>query len=132
MNATEEIRERRARCQPHLLRLRMNTCGVSGIAPAERVAAEVSQATAAILTEVEALVRSGLDYMPGRARVRGGPFLGVRLAWLTAAADDAIRAAREGNAAELRARVRSFDTMVSAIWVIQDAVHSSSKQEGVS
>jgi hypothetical protein len=122
MNADEEIRERQARCQEHLIRLRMLSRAEAGVLLPQLAAAEVGQATEAVLAEVEAV--GGLTTAAGNGRTEGtGPFLGVRLARLAAAADEAIRAALAGDTAALRGYVHRFDSLVSAIWVVQQALH---------
>lgn len=110
MIIADDTREREARCQSHLARLRMaarqGTCAAS-----PDLAAEVQVATSAILAEVEAV-----------ALVSGEEFLTARRARLVMAADDAHRSALAGNMAELRGHVARLDSLVSAIWVIQRAL----------
>jgi hypothetical protein len=55
MTATEEIQDHQERCQPYLLRLRMLAHSEGELAPA---AAEVGQATSAIVAEARAASRS--------------------------------------------------------------------------
>ncbi len=124
MTAAEEIYLRQARCQPHLLRLRA-VAASAGTRVGSQAPAEIMQAAEAVLAEVTAAGRA----WPGTAGVAGGPdaapFLGVRLARLTAAADDAVAAAREGNAAALRSHVRRFETLTSAVWTVQHVLHGA-------
>ena len=118
MDVTDQLEDRQARCLPHLLRLRM----LAGLpeAPIPWLAvAEVTQATDAILAEVEAAVRAVTGGGPGCPGT--GIFLGVRLSRLAAAADDAITAAWAGDFTQLRCLLRRFDTLTSAIWAVQDA-----------
>ena len=110
MIIADEIREREARCQSHLARLRM-AARQGGHVTFPDLAAEVQVAASAILAEVEAV-----------ALVSDGSFLGARRARVVMAADDAHRAARAGNMAELRGQVARLGSLVSAIWVIQRAL----------
>jgi hypothetical protein len=106
----DEIREREARCQSHLARLRL-AARPGNHAAFPDLAAEVQVATAAILAEVKAVTLAS-----------DGSFLGARRARLATAADDAHRAAAAGNMADLRGQVARLRSLVSAIWVIQRAV----------
>jgi hypothetical protein len=122
MTATEEIQDHQARCQPYLLNLRM-------LARGEReptlAAAEVGRATAAIIAEAEAASRAALAAAGDRRRHPGaGTFLQVRLNRLTGTAEEAIAAARDGDAARLRSHLRMFETVTSAIWTVQHAMCS--------
>jgi len=82
---------------------------------------EVTQATEAILAEVEAAVRAATGGGPGSTGAPGvGVFLGVRLSRLAAAASDAVAAAWAGDFTQLRRHLRRFDTLTSAIWAVQD------------
>jgi hypothetical protein len=87
--------------------------------------ADVTQATKAILAEVEAAVWAVTGGGPGGRDDSGSPgagiFLSVRLSRLAAAADDAIAAAGAGDFTQLRCHLRRFDTLTSAIWAVQDA-----------
>jgi hypothetical protein len=111
------MEDHRARCVPHLLRLRMLVREQTEAPLPWLAAAEVIRATDAILAEAEA---AGCE---ARAAAGGGPgpgiFLGVRLSRLTAAADDAIAAARVGDFTQLRRHLCRFDTLTSAIWAVQ-------------
>ena len=116
MDVTDQPEDYRARCLPHLLALRM-LARYTPEAPLPWLAvAEVTQATDAILAEVEAAVRAVTGSGPGI-----GIFLGARLSRLAAAADDAIAAAGAGDFTQLRTHLRRFDTLTSAIWAVQDA-----------
>lgn len=118
MTAAEDIRHHQARCQPYLLRLRMLTRGGGG---PTLTAAEVSHATGAIVAEARAASRvalaNGDSGHPG-ART----FLAVRLNRLARAAEEAIAAAREGDASGLRRHLYRFEALTSAIWTAQHAV----------
>jgi hypothetical protein len=122
MDVTDQPEDYRARCLPHLLTLRM-LARYPPEAPLPWLAtAEVTQATDAILAEVEAAVRAVTGGDPGGTAGPGiGIFLGVRLSRLAAAANDAIVAAGAGDFTQLRTHLRRFDTLTSAIWAVQDA-----------
>ncbi len=47
-------------------------------------------------------------------------FLWVRVTRLAMAADDAVDAARSGDLAALYAHLRHLDTLLTAIWTVQD------------
>ena len=118
MDVADQLEDRQARCLPHLLRLRMLVGTPEAPLPWLAVA-EVTRATEAILSEVEAAVRAVTGGGPGGPGT--GIFLGVRLSRLAAAADDAITAAWAGDLTQLRCQVRRFDTLTSAIWAVQEA-----------
>jgi len=116
MDITGQLDDHRARCLPHLLTLRMLARYTPEASLPWLAMAEVTQATDAILAEVEAAVRAVTGGGPGI-----GIFLGVRLSRLAAAADEAIAAAGAGDFTQLRTQLRRFDTLTSAIWAVQDA-----------
>jgi len=118
MDVIDQLEDHRARCLPHLLTLRMLARDTPETPLPWLAVAEVTQATEAILAEVEAAVRAVTGGGPGRPGA--GIFLGVRLSRLAAAADDAIAAARAGDFTQLRCHLRRFDTLTSAIWAVQD------------
>jgi hypothetical protein len=124
MDVTDKLEDHQAHCLPHLLTLRM-LAGYTPEPPLPWLAvAEVTQATGAILAEVEAAVRAVTGGGPGSIAGPGiGIFLGVRLSRLAAAADDAIAAAGAGDFTQLRTHLRRFETLTSAIWAVQDASH---------
>jgi hypothetical protein len=122
MDVTGQLDDYRARCLPHLLTLRMLARYTPEASLPWLAVAEVTQATDAILAEVEAAVRAVTGGGPrGTAGPGIGIFLGVRLSRLAAAADDAIAAAGAGDFTQLRTQLRRFDTLTSAIWAVQDA-----------
>src|SRR6478736_965407 len=85
MNVTDQLEDHQARCLPYLLTLRMLARDTPEAPLSWLAVAEVTQATEAILSEVEAAVRAVTGGGPGT-----GIFLDVRLSRLAAAADDAI------------------------------------------
>ena len=121
MDVTGQLDDYRARCLPHLLTLRMLARYTPEVSLPWLAVAEVTQATDAILAEVEAAVRAVTGGGPGGTVGPGiGIFLGVRLSRLAAAANDAITAAGAGDFTQLRTHLRRFDTLTSAIWAVQD------------
>ena len=121
MDVTDQHEDHQARCLPHLLTLRMLTRYTPEAPLPWLTVAEVTQATQAILAEVEAAVRAVTGGGPGSTAGPGiGIFLGVRLSRLAAAANDAIAAAGAGDFTQLRTHLRRFDTLTSAIWAVQD------------
>jgi hypothetical protein len=121
MDATDQPEDHQARCLPHLLTLRMLARFTPEAPLPWLAAAEVTQATKAILAEVEAAVLAvtgGGPDGPG-----AGIFLGARLSRLAGAADDAIAAAGAGDFTQLRTDLRRFDALTSAIWAVQGASH---------
>lgn len=123
MVVDDRIHERQARCQQHLIRLLMLARADVGSVVPQQAAAEIHDATQAVLAEVTAAGDLAVLTDGGR-RCYPEPFLGVRLARLEATADAAIQAALAGNTADLRCYVRRFDALVSAVWVVQHALRS--------
>jgi hypothetical protein len=122
MTFADQIRDHQARCQPHLLRLRMVAQGEAGTTARPQIVAEVRDATNAILAEAEAGIRTALAAADRRRKPATETFLWARLARLADAADQAVNAAHGGHAPALRGRLRRFDELTSAIWTVQDAV----------
>jgi len=69
MTCADQIREHQARCQPHLLRLRLLARGEARTTAPRQIAAEVREATNAVLAEAEAAIRTALA---AAERMRGG------------------------------------------------------------
>jgi hypothetical protein len=118
MTVADRTEGHQARCQPHLLTLRM-LASDNAEAPSPWLAmAEVAHATDAILAEAEV---AGHEV---RAATGGGPgpgiLLSVRLNRLAAAAGDAVAAAGAGDFTQLRRQLRRFEALTSAIWAVQD------------
>ncbi len=120
MTIADKIEDHQARCQPHVLRLRMIARDEAGTTLSWQAVTEVIQATGAILAEAEAADSTA------RAAAGAGPgaaiFLGVRLNRLAAAASDAIAAAGDGDSGQLRRHLHRFEVLTSAIWTVQRAV----------
>jgi hypothetical protein len=116
MDVVDTLEDHQARCLPHLLSLRM-LARYTPDAPLPWLAvAEVTQATEAILAEVEAAVWAATGGSPDP-----GIFLSVRLSRLAAAAGEAVAAAGAGDFTQLRGHLRRFEALTSAIWAVQDA-----------
>ena len=131
---TAEMQEHQARCQPHLVRLRMLAHGEAGSVLSLRVSVDIAQATNAILAEAEAadrdaqaVGRGSQDRSSTGWSRAGNPasatFLRVRLNRLSAAAQDAVAAARAANSAEMRCQLRRFDALTTAMWTVMQAVY---------
>jgi hypothetical protein len=119
MAVADQIGDYQARCLPYLLTLRILVRDGAEAPFPGLTRAEVAAATEAILAEAEAASREA------RAATGGGPvtaiFLDVRLSRLAAAAADAIAAAEAGDFTQLRRYLHRFETLTSAIWMVQDA-----------
>jgi hypothetical protein len=117
MNGVVQPDGHRARCLPHVRLVRMLASDEEEALLPRLAQAEAALAMEAILAEVRAEIRALSRNRPGYRDL-----LGARLSRLTAAAVDAIAAARAGDFARLRRQLRRFDTLTTAIWVVQDAV----------
>ena len=89
MTSTDKIEDYRARCLPHMLRLRL-------IARDENGGMALTWQAVTLLS--------------------------MRLSRLTAAANDAIAAAGDGDSGQLRRYLHRFEVLTSAIWTVQLAV----------
>ena len=118
MTIADQIDDHQARCQPHVLRLRMIARDEPGTALPWQAVAAVTEAAEAILAEAEA---AGSEAFGAGG---GGPgiFLSVRLSRLAGAANDVIAAATAGDPAQLRRRLHRFEVLTTAIWTVQHAV----------
>lgn len=124
MTFADRIHDHQARCHPHLLRLQLVARGDADASVPRHIAAEVREATNAILAEAEAAVRTVLAAAADRGREPATEtFLQARLARLASAAEEAVTAAHGGHAPGLRSRLRRFDELTSAIWTVQHAVY---------
>lgn len=121
MNVNDEVQDDQADYLSHLLGLRMLTSEEAGTGVPQYLVAEVMRATRAVLAEAEAAGRSDRAGNGGRDE-RSAEFLRVRLNRLTAAAAETIAAARQGNPAELHRKLRRFEALASAIWVVQAGI----------
>ena len=125
MSVADQIQEHQERCLAPLISLRMLAEGEAGTPLPRWVVVEVAQATGAVLAEAEAEGRAALSAVGGHPGDE--TFLRVRLDRLTAAADDAITAARAGDSAEMRRHLRRFDSLTSAIWTVQGSLYRSGR-----
>ena len=120
MSVADAIHSYHERSLPHLAWLRILSGSGAAPPPSPGVAAEVATATRAVLAQAEAASRLALA---ATRRESGGDgpalFLAARLSRLTAAADEAVAAARDGNAATLRERLLQFDTLTAAIYTTE-------------
>jgi hypothetical protein len=117
MNGVVQPDGHRARCLPHVRLVRMLASDEEEALLPRLAQAEAALAMEAILVEVGAEIRALSGNRPGYRDL-----LGARLSRLTAAAVDASAAAGAGDFARLRRQLRRFDTLTTAIWVVQDAV----------
>jgi hypothetical protein len=126
MSVADQIQDHQARCVAPLISLRMLAQGEAGLPLPRWVVVEVAQATGTVLAEAEAASRAALTAAGvGGDHPGDGTFLRVRLDRLAAAANDAITAARAGDAGEMSRHLRRFDALTSAIWTVQDAMYGS-------
>lgn len=124
MTFADQIRVHQSRCVPHLLKLRFVAGEEADLTGPGSIAAEVRDATNAILVEAEAAVRSALAaWSDGRREPAAETLLWARLTRLASAADEAVNAASGGNASGLRIRLHRFDALTSAIWTVQHAMY---------
>jgi hypothetical protein len=119
MTADGGPHDHRVRCQPYMLELLMLARVEAGLAP---TVAEVSRATGAIIAEIGVASTAVLAAGYSRRHPGVGPFLQVRLNRLTAAADEAIAATRDGDSASLRRVLNKFEALTSAMWTVHEAV----------
>ena len=121
MTFDDQMRNHRSRCQRQLSRLRMLTLSQDGMVLSGRIAAEIRSATNEIIAQTEAMSHAVLR--AGRQEPGAETFLWVRVSRLALAADQAVIAARNGDMHGLRTHLHHFDTLTSAIWTVQHAVH---------
>jgi len=121
MTIAERADLRHSRCQQQMSRLRVLAMSEDSLVPSGQFAIEVREATNAVIAYVEAASRVVLDveqHEPGTET-----FLWVRVARLALAADEAFNAARSGDLPALRAHLRHFETLTSAIWTVRNAMY---------
>ena len=118
MNVAGEITDHQARCLSHLISLQMLAAGEAGLPLPPWAASTVARATGAILTEAEAASRAALTSLRSGHNPVDGPFLRELLTYLTAAADDAIAAARIDDPTAMSDHLRRFDALTSVIWTM--------------
>jgi hypothetical protein len=86
------------------------------------LADEVDEITSAILTEAGAALEAAVAAVPGTRRTAVAAFLGGGVDRLAAAADEAVSAAKDGDAAALRRCLHRFEVLTSAMWMVQLAM----------
>ena len=119
MTIAATIEAHQARCEPHLLALRMIAHDEADTVLTRRAVVEIAQATRAVLAEAETAART-VGVMadgPGAAIL-----VRVRLNRLAASAEDVISAAGSGDRAQMRCHLHRFDALTAAIWTVQQAV----------
>ena len=122
MATVSEIREHHAHCVPHLARLQVLGSYQAGEPVPPELAADVSAVTSAILAEAGAAVRATVAAVRGTRRTAVAEFLAGRVAKLAVAAEQAVCAAKDGDAAALRRCLRRFESLTSAVWTVQLAM----------
>lgn len=110
-------------CREQLRRLRMLAADApqGGTAGRWQIVAEIRDATRAIIAEAEAMSRAASRNEGSRAR-GAETFFWVRVARLMTSANEAERAARDGDVSGLRAHLHHFDALTSAIFTVEQAV----------
>jgi hypothetical protein len=116
------ISDHESQCRKQLLRLRMLAAAPQDTTSGRwQIVAEIRDATRAVIAEAEALSQTA-SRNEGR-RARGAEtFFWVRVARLTASANQAETAARDGDVSGLRAHLHHFDALTSAIFTVEQAV----------
>jgi hypothetical protein len=127
MASHSQLDDYQSRCRQQLLRLRILAGSQDGTELPRELAVEVRNATNAVIAEAEAMSRSAIQAGEQR-EPQTETFLWVRIARLAAVADRAVDAARSRDVSGLRALLRQFDTLTSAIWAVQHAAFG--KQPG--
>jgi hypothetical protein len=120
MTFAGQMDDSRLRCRQQLSRLWTLALSRDDKALSPRVTCQMRDAANAVIGEVEAMSRAMLE--GGRCTPGAETFLWVRVARLALAADQALDAARTGDAAGLRAHLRHLEALTSALWTVRDAV----------
>ncbi len=121
MTDAQNIQERRARCAPHLARLRLLAGPGAGEPFLPAVADEIGQEISLILAEADAAARAVVAAAAGTRRDAVAGFLGVRLARLASAARETTDAAKEADTAVLHRKLHRFEALTSAMWTVEQA-----------
>ncbi len=133
MSVANQTHDHQANCLVPLISLQMLAQGDAGTPLPRWVVIEVAQATSTVLAEAEAAARAMLTAVGLQGdHPEGWTFLRARLDRLAIAADDAVTAAREGDASAMCRHLRRFDALTSAIWTVQDAVYGSRRASAAS
>jgi hypothetical protein len=91
------------------------------------LADEVSEATSATLAEADGALRATVAAVPGARRRAVAGFLADRVAQLAATADEAVSAAKDGDAVTVRRCLRRLEVLTSAAWTVQLAMPDKAK-----
>lgn len=118
MTAADTVRDRQARCAPHLARLRMLAGGPAGAPLRPCAILQIAEATSAVLAEVRAAGGGTFTVAAGRSSPGSVPLLGARLTRLENAAGEMIDSARRGDAGGLRMQIARFDVLTAAMWTV--------------
>ena len=127
MAVASEIRDHHAHCVPHLARLHVLGRHQAGEPAPAGLADDVGAETSAILAEAGAALRATVAAVPGTRRTAVAELLAGRLARLAAAADEAVSAAKDGEAAALRRCLHKFERLTSALWTVQLAMPDAAR-----
>ena len=111
----------------HLARLHMLGRCPAGEPLPPGLADDVSEMTSAILAEADAALRAAVAAVPGARRRAVAGFLADRVTRLAATADEAVSAAKDGDAAAARRCLRRFEVLTSAVWTAQFAMPDEAK-----
>jgi hypothetical protein len=105
-----------------LLRLRLLAGSQEGAVLHREFPLRIREATNAVIAEAEAMSRAALR-SSGRQEPQAETFLLVRVTRLAAEADRAVDAARSRDVPGLRAHLHQFDSLTSAMWMVQQAAY---------
>jgi hypothetical protein len=122
MTFSDQMESYQSRCRQQLTRLQILARSQDDADLSRNVAAEIRDATNAVIREAEAMSHAALR-LGGCAEPQAETFLWVRITRLATAADHAVAAARSMDVPRLRAHLRHFDALTSAIWVVEYAVY---------
>ena len=118
MTAAEDILERRARCVPHLARLRLLAAAAVGEPFPPAIADDISKEVALILAEAFAAALAVISAAGSRQHAVT-VFLNVRLARLVSAAGQVTDAVKADDAALLHRSFSRFEALISAMWTVE-------------
>lgn len=108
---------------PHLARLQMLAREHDGMPFPPSAVREIADAANAVVAEAEAAGHALLAALgDGHGLAGNQPLLAARLTRLKRAAHEAVASAQDGDASALRQRLRRFDAMTSAIWIVDLSV----------
>lgn len=122
MTFADEIDIHSSRCQQHLLRLRILARSPDDAATSGELTAEIRDVTNAIIAEAEAMSHAAIR-VAGVRDPQAETFVWVRISRLATAADRAVGAARSRDISGLRAYLRHFEALTSAIWAVERATY---------